>query len=151
MGKVCRICGKTIIGGVLKHYEEKHFSIYAANKAKIESHPGAFVVSEGNELLAELSKVKHEEPYKKDQTTPCQFDKKRMRETIRVLDKRLGEQTYRGKSPFICDGCNKKKKYGKVIYDDSCNLHLCYDCYKYAKKHIKAKRGNKHVFINTPM
>ena len=29
--------------------------------------------------------------------------------------------------------------------------HLCYECYKNAKGNVELKRGNKHVFINTPM
>ena len=68
MKKLCRICGKAIIGDVLKHYADKHFSIYVANKAKIESHPGAFVVSGCSELLAALSIVKNCAPPKKAQT-----------------------------------------------------------------------------------
>ena len=151
MKKLCRICGKPIMGDVLKHYADKHFSIYVANKAKIESHPGAFVVSEGCDFLAVLSKVRNSTPPKKVQTPPSQFNKKRMREIARTIDKRLGEQTYRGNQPFMCDGCHKEYKYGKVIYGNSHNLHLCYECYKYAKKNTDSKRGNKHVFINTPM
>lgn len=74
-----------------------------------------------------------------------------MKEIAKTLDKRLGEQTYRGNQSFMCDGCHKEYKYGKVIYGDAHNFHLCYECYKYAKKGTDSKRGNKHVFINTPM
>ena len=78
----------------------------------------------------------------------CTSSKKKIKD---ALNKSLGEQTYRGKNPFICDGCSKKHEYGKVIFGGISNLHLCYECYKYAKEKIKSKRGNKHVFINTPM
>ena len=151
MKKLCRICGKAIIGDVLKHYADKHFSIYVANKAKIESHPGAFVVSGCSELLAALSIVKNCAPPKKAQPPSPKIDKKRMKEIAKTLDKRLGEQTYRGNQSFMCDGCHKEYKYGKVIYGNAQNFHLCYECYKYAKKGTDSKRGNKHVFINTPM
>lgn len=56
MGKICRICGKPIVGDVLKHYQEKHFNIYVANKSKIESHPGVFAVSEKNAKLCNAIK-----------------------------------------------------------------------------------------------
>ena len=60
--------------------------------------------------------------------------KKKIKEIVSALNKSLGEQTYRGKNPFICDGCFKKHEYGKVIFGGISNLHLCYECYKYAKE-----------------
>lgn len=152
MGKICRICGKTITGEVLKHYEEKHFSIYVANKAKIQSHPGAFVISEGNEIWAMITAPKQKTASeKKKQVVVHQINNNRLARIIDVLKKNLGEQTFRGTLPFVCDGCSERRNHGKVILGGTKNLHLCYDCYKQAKEMVKSKRGNKHVFINTPM
>ncbi len=39
MAKVCRICGKKILGDILKHYEVEHFSIYAANREIYRNFP----------------------------------------------------------------------------------------------------------------
>jgi hypothetical protein len=62
------------------------------------------------------------------------------------------EQTYRGLKEFECDSCFKMSKHGKVIFVNRLRrLHLCYACYNQLKAHAKGKRGNKHVFINTPM
>ena len=153
--KVCKLCGKTIMGDVLKHYEEKHFSIYVANKAKIESHPGAFAVSEEfyklhNESRQVIASSQSEKPESKTKKLPW-YDKKKMREVIKALDERPEEQTYRGFVEFKCDACSKIYKHGKVIYSRLAKYHLCYECYKHARGQLALKRGNRHVFINTPM
>lgn len=150
MQKICKICGKPIKGDVLKHFEEKHFSIYAANRDKIAAHPGAFVVDEDGvdaEQAVESIKAASAKKKKKER----HFDKKRMKEAITVLDRFREEQTYRADEEFKCYTCLQKHKHGKILYGDTQNLHLCYECYRYAKEHVKSKRGNKHVFINTPM
>ena len=72
-------------------------------------------------------------------------------EVIKALDERPEEQTYRGFVEFKCDTCSKVYKHGKVIYSRLAKFHLCYECYKNAKGNVELKRGNKHVFINTPM
>ena len=155
MAKICRICGSKIVGDVLKHYEEKHFSIYVANRSKIETHPGAFAVSDGfykiqNEPHHVAMSNQNEKPENKA-VKRTRYDKKKMREVIKVLDERPEEQTYRGFVEFKCDTCSKVYKHGKVIYSRLAKFHLCYECYKNAKGNVELKRGNKHVFINTPM
>ena len=159
MGKICRICGKPVVGDVLKHYQEKHFNIYVANKSKIESYPGAFVVSEKNVKLCnaikqevrkniEARQVVADANFQKEHS----FNKKKMRTVLNEMNKHPEEQTYRGRTNFVCDVCGKSYSHGKVIYASPIQkLHLCYACYKHAKERSKAKRGNKHVFINTPM
>ena len=105
-----------------------------------------------NDLFSEnVKKEKLIEVSGEEKKKSCTFGKKNFKEIVSALNKSLGEQTYRGKSPFICDGCFKKYEHGKIIIGGISNLHLCYECYKHAKEKIKTKRGNKHVFINTPM
>lgn len=150
MEKICKICGKAIKEDVLKHFEEKHFSIYAANREKIAAHPAAFTVDrEGTEVDNVLEAIKAIKAEKKKKEH--HFDKKKMKEAIIVLERFREEQTYRAEEEFKCYTCLKKHKHGKILYGNTQNLHLCYECYKYAKEHVKSKRGNKHVFINTPM
>ncbi len=132
------------------HFEEKHFSIYAANRDKIAAHLGTFVVDKESveaDRIVETIKVVKAEKKKKEH----RFDKKKMKEAIIILDRFREEQTYRADEEFKCYTCMKKHKHGKILYGDTQNLHLCYECYKYAKERVKSKRGNKHVFINTPM
>ena len=157
MAKVCRICGKKILGDILKHYQENHFAIYAANRTKIQEHPGAFVVRSENFVIPKVRTVQSsttssitdssEKPLKVHT-----FDEKKMKEVCTELWKHPREQTYRDIKSFRCDACGKFHYHGKVIFrgvDKS--LHLCYECYKYAKKDVKFKRGNRHFFISTPM
>ena len=156
MKKICRICGKPIKGSVLDHYEDKHFSFYIANQSKIESHPSAFAVSEDSllknagkpEIKEEIVIVEKEEMYEEIQPA---FDVESKKYIIDILEENSYEQTYRRKYDFECNGCHEMHKYGKVISGKSHKLHLCYNCYKYAKMFTESKRGNKHVFINTPM
>lgn len=132
------------------HFEEKHFSIYAANRDKIAAHSGAFVVDKESveaDRIVETIKVVKAEKKKKEH----RFDRKKMKEAIIILDRFREEQTYRADEEFKCYTCMKKHMHGKILYGDTQNLHLCYECYKYAKERVKSKRGNKHVFINTPM
>lgn len=150
MQKICKICGKPIKGNILKHFEEKHFSIYAANREKIAAHPAAFAVDD-NHVTAEKVPASVQTAIASKKKRAHRFDKTRMKEAIIVLDRFREEQTYRAEEEFKCYTCLKKHKHGKILYGDTQNLHLCYECYKHAKEHVKSKRGNKHVFINTPM
>jgi hypothetical protein len=69
---------------------------------------------------------------------------------LNALENRAEEQTYR-QGGFVCDVC-KKLRCGKTIFDRSNgNWHVCYKCLKRAKSIIEPRRGNKKVFINTPM
>ena len=69
---------------------------------------------------------------------------------INALEDRAEEQTFR-QGGFVCDVC-QKSRCGKTIFDRSHgNWHVCYKCLKRAKSMIEPRRGNKHVFINTPM
>ena len=165
MTKICKFCSEIIKGDVLEHYREKHFSIYFDNKSKIESHPGAFALNVGLKVSKSIynketspidikkekvhKKIKKRKVHKTDKSIPTAHAKKMC--FLDIFRHAYDEQTYRSQSFFECDGCHKEHKYGKVIYGNSHNLHLCYECYKYAKKNTDSKRGNKHVFINTPM
>lgn len=142
MDKYCRICGKKIIGDVITHFEEKHFSMFVANRTQLQQHPGAFVTNK---------EEKTPTPYVRKEKEHYPFDKRIQGKIMGAMTKKLGEQTYRGFDEFKCDGCHGYYKYGKVIYCNSNNIHLCYECYKHIKEIFKEKRGNKHVFINTPM
>jgi SOS response regulatory protein OraA/RecX len=163
--KVCKLCGKKILGDILDHFSKEHFSFYVANKEIIMSHPGAFTVDEDkyDSKIHLARNVDVAKPHKNHtqnnkQTSETQlkkahmFNHKKMREIISDLEEHPEEQTYRGWDLFMCDGCEKTCKHGRVIFVNmNRRLHLCYDCYKHAKSIVKFKRGNKHVYINTPM
>lgn len=165
MSKICKLCGKKILGDILDHFSEKHFSFYVANKETIMSHPGAFTVDEDKydskiHLARNVDVAKpHKNHTQNNKQTPetqlkkaHMFNHKKMREIISDLEEHPEEQTYRGWDLFMCDGCEKTCKHGRVIFVNmKRTLHLCYDCYKHAKSIVKFKRGNKHVYINTPM
>ena len=69
---------------------------------------------------------------------------------LNALEDRAEEQTFR-QGGFICNVC-QKYRCGKTIFDRSHgNWHVCYKCLKRAKSMIEPRRGNKKVFINTPM
>ena len=165
MPKVCKLCGKKILGDILEHFREKHFSFYVANKETIVSHSGAFTIDEDkydskihlarkvevikpNKNRTQNNKQISETPPKKIHT----FNHRKMHGIISDLEEHPQEQTYRGWDVFVCDGCEKTCKHGRVIFVNmNRKLHLCYDCYKHAKSIVKFKRGNKHFYINTPM
>lgn len=165
MSKICKLCGKKILGDILDHFSEKHFSFYVANKETIMSHPGAFTVDEDKydskiHLARNVDVAKpHKNHTQNNKQTPetqlkkaHMFNHKKMREIISDLEEHPEEQTYRGWDLFMCDGCEKTCKHGRVIFVNmNRRLHLCYDCYKHAKSIVKFKRGNKHFYINTPM
>ena len=165
MSKICKLCGKKILGDILDHFSEKHFSFYVANKETIMSHSGAFTVDEDKydskiHLARNIEVIKpHKNHTQNNKQTPetqlkkaHMFNHKKMREIISDLEEHPEEQTYRGWDLFMCDGCEKTCKHGRVIFVNmKRTLHLCYDCYKHAKSIVKFKRGNKHVYINTPM
>lgn len=165
MPKVCKLCGKKILGDILEHFSEKHFSFYVANKETIMVHPGAFTVDEDKydskiHLVRNIEVVKPHKNHKQSnkQTSEPQlkkahmFNHRKMREIISDLEEHPEEQTYRGWDLFMCDGCEKTCKHGRVIFVNmKRTLHLCYDCYRHAKSIVKFKRGNKHFYINTPM
>lgn len=165
MSKICKLCGKKILGDILDHFSEKHFSFYVANKETIMSHPGAFTVDEDKydskiHLARNIEVIKphknHTQNNKQTTETPPKkthvFNHRKMRGIISDLEEHPQEQTYRGWNLFMCDGCEKTCKHGRVIFVNmKRTLHLCYDCYKHAKSIVKFKRGNKHVYINTPM
>lgn len=165
MSKICKLCGKKILGDILDHFSEKHFSFYVANKETIMSHPGAFTVDEDKydskiHLARNVDVAKphknHTQNNKQMSETQLKkahmFNHKKMREIISDLEEHPEEQTYRGWDLFMCDGCEKTCKHGRVIFVNmKRTLHLCYDCYKHAKSIVKFKRGNKHFYINTPM
>lgn len=163
--KVCKLCGKKILGDVLDHFSKEHFSFYVANKETIMSHPGAFAVEEDKydskiHLARNIEVIKphknHTQNNKQTTETPPKkahvFNHRKMRGIISDLEEHPQEQTYRGWNLFMCDGCEKTCKHGRVIFVNmKRTLHLCYDCYKHAKSIVKFKRGNKHFSINTPM
>ena len=163
--KVCKLCGKKILGDILDHFSNKHFSFYVANKETIMVHPGAFTVDEDKydskiHLARNIEVVKPQKNHKQSnkQTSEPQlkkahmFNHRKMREIISDLEEHPEEQTYRGWDLFMCDGCEKTCKHGRVIFVNmKRTLHLCYDCYRHAKSIVKFKRGNKHFYINTPM
>lgn len=165
MSKICKLCGKKILGDILDHFSEKHFSFYVANKETIMSHSGAFTVDEDKydskiHLARNIEVIKphknHMQNNKQTTETPPKkthvFNHRKMRGIISDLEEHPQEQTYRGWNLFMCDGCEKTCKHGRVIFVNmKRTLHLCYDCYKHAKSIVKFKRGNKHVYINTPM
>lgn len=165
MSKICKLCGKKILGDILDHFSEKHFSFYVANKETIMSHSGAFTVDEDKydskiHLARNIEVIKphknHTQNNKQTTETPPKkthvFNHRKMRGIISDLKEHPQEQTYRGWNLFMCDGCEKTCKHGRVIFVNmKRTLHLCYDCYKHAKSIVKFKRGNKHVYINTPM
>lgn len=165
MSKICKLCGKKILGDILDHFSEKHFSFYVANKETIMSHPGAFTVDEDKydskiHLARNIEVIKphknHTQNNKQTTETPPKkthvFNHRKMRGIISDLEEHPQEQTYRGWNLFMCDGCEKTCKHGRVIFVNmKRTLHLCYDCYKHAKSIVKFKRGNKHFYINTPM
>ena len=165
MSKICKLCGKKILGDMLEHFSDKHFSFYVANKETIMVHPGAFTVDEDKydskiHLARNIEVVKPQKNHKQSnkQTPETQlkkahmFNHKKMREIISDLEEHPEEQTYRGWDLFMCDGCEKTCKHGRVIFVNmKRTLHLCYDCYRHAKSIVKFKRGNKHFYINTPM
>lgn len=165
MSKICKLCGKKILGDILDHFSEKHFSFYVANKETIMSHPGAFAVDEDKydskiHLARNIEVIKphknHTQNNKQTTETPPKkthvFNHRKMRGIISDLEEHPQEQTYRGWDLFMCDGCEKTCKHGRVIFVNmKRTLHLCYDCYKHAKSIVKFKRGNKHFYINTPM
>ena len=43
MSKICKLCGKKILGDILDHFSEKHFSFYVANKETIMAQGGLSV------------------------------------------------------------------------------------------------------------
>lgn len=163
--KVCKLCGKKILGDILDHFSKEHFSFYVANKETIMSHPGAFAVDEDKydskiHLARNIEFIKlhknHTQNNKQTTETPPKkthvFNHRKMRGIISDLEEHPQEQTYRGWNLFMCDGCEKTCKHGRVIFVNmKRTLHLCYDCYKHAKSIVKFKRGNKHFYINTPM
>lgn len=163
--KVCKLCGKKILGDILDHFSKEHFSFYVANKETIMSHPGAFAVDEDKydskiHLARNIEVIKlhknHTQNNKQTTETPPKkthvFNHRKMRGIISDLEEHPQEQTYRGWNLFMCDGCEKTCKHGRVIFVNmKRTLHLCYDCYKHAKSIVKFKRGNKHFYINTPM
>lgn len=163
--KICKLCGKKILGNVLGHFSENHFSFYVANKETIMSHPGAFSVNEDKydskiHLARNVEIIKphknHTQSNKQTSISQPQkthtFNRKKMREIISDLEGHPQEQTYRGWNLFKCDGCEKTCDHGRVIFVNmKRTLHLCYDCYKHVKSIVKFKRGNKHFYINTPM
>ena len=163
--KVCKLCGKKILGDILDHLSKEHFSFYVANKETIMSHPGAFAVDEDKydskiHLARNIEVIKlhknHTQNNKQTTETPPKkthvFNHRKMRGIISDLEEHPQEQTYRGWNLFMCDGCEKTCKHGRVIFVNmKRTLHLCYDCYKHAKSIVKFKRGNKHFYINTPM
>lgn len=165
MSKVCKLCGKKILGDILDHFSKEHFSFYVANKETIMSHPGAFAVDEDKydskiHMARNIEVIKphknHTQNNKQTTETPPKkthvFNHRKMRGIISDLEEHPQEQTYRGWNLFMCDGCEKTCKHGRVIFVNmKRTLHLCYDCYKHAKSIVKFKRGNKHVYINTPM
>lgn len=165
MSKICKLCGKKILGDILDHFSDKHFSFYVANKETIMSHPGAFTVDEDKydskiHLARNIEVAKPQKNHKQSnkQTSKSQlkkvhmFNHRKMREIISDLKEHPEEQTYRGWDLFMCDGCEKTCKHGRVIFVNmKRTLHLCYDCYRHAKSIVKFKRGNKHFYINTPM
>lgn len=165
MSKICKLCGKKILDDILDHFSEKHFSFYVANKETIMSHSGAFTVDEDKydskiHLARNIEVIKphknHTQNNKQTTETPPKkthvFNHRKMRGIISDLEEHPQEQTYRGWNLFMCDGCEKTCKHGRVIFVNmKRTLHLCYDCYKHAKSIVKFKRGNKHVYINTPM
>lgn len=165
MSKICKLCGKKILGDILDHFSEKHFSFYVANKETIMSHPGAFTVDEDKydskiHLARNIEVIKphknHTQNNKQTTETPPKkthvFNHRKMRGIISDLEEHPQEQTYRGWNLFMCDGCEKTCKHGRVIFVNmKRTLHLCYDCYKHAKSIVKFKRGNKHFYISTPM
>ena len=163
--KVCKLCGKKILGDILDHFSKEHFSFYVANKKTIMSHPGAFAVDEDKydskiHLARNIEVIKlhknHTQNNKQTTETPPKkthvFNHRKMRGIISDLEEHPQEQTYRGWNLFMCDGCEKTCKHGRVIFVNMKRTqHLCYDCYKHAKSIVKFKRGNKHFYINTPM
>ena len=165
MSKICKLCGKKILGDILDHFSEKHFSFYVANKETIMSHSGAFTVDEDKydskiHLARNIEVIKphknHTQNNKQTTETPPKkthvFNHRKMRGIISDLEEHPQEQTYRGWNLFMCDGCEKTCKHGRVIFVNmKRTLHLCYDCYKHAKSIVKFKRGNKHFYISTPM
>ena len=165
MSKICKLCGKKILGDILDHFSEKHFSFYVANKETIMSHPGAFTVDEDKydskiHLARNIEVIKphknHTQNNKQTTETPPKkthvFNHRKMRGIISDLEEHPQAQTYRGWNLFMWDGGEKTCKHGRVIFVNmKRTLHLCYDCYKHAKSIVKFKRGNKHVYINTPM
>lgn len=161
--KVCKLCGKRILGDVLGHFSKEHFSFYVANRSVLESNPGAFSVSEekfnstihlASTCVKPVTRAKKEN---KPETEPKQpkvhtYNHGKMCRIISDLEEHPQEQTYRGTEEFECDGCERMCKHGRVIFVRSRKtLHLCYACYKHAKSCAQTKRGNKHVYINTPM
>lgn len=165
MSKICKLCGKKILGDILDHFSKEHFSFFVANKETIMSHPGAFAVDEDKydskiHLARNVDVAKphknHSQNNKQTTETPPKkthvFNHRKMRGIISDLEEHPQEQTYRGWNLFMCDGCEKTCKHGRVIFVNmKRTLHLCYDCYRHAKSIVKFKRGNKHFYINTPM
>ena len=141
--KVCKLCGKKIMGDVLTHFRENHFSFFVQNKDLIKSKPGAFAVEE--------EKFDPSIHLSKEGVKPLThaYNHKKMRCVISDLRCHPEEQTYRGSDCFECDACENHCKHGKVLFvSGHRTLHLCYECYKIAKSEVAAKRGNKHVFID---
>lgn len=161
--KICKLCGKKILGDVLGHYSEKHFSFYVANRSVLESNPGAFSVSEDKydrtkhlaSTCVKLESKPRQNNKPETESKPSKehtYNHRKMCRVIADLEDHPQEQTYRGTKEFECDGCERMCKHGRVIFVRAKKtLHLCYACYKHAKSCAKSKRGNKHVYINTPM
>ena len=153
MARICRECGKKIVGSIAKHYEEKHFSSYLANKSKIETNPSVFAPSEDN--VAEIRVIKAHNniraSYKRTTSSSAQtvasHDKAythRRGMFKLVLEEYPEVMTRKDEKIIHCQVCTKEHKHGKIILSTP-KWKVCYDCYNAVKAEIPPKPRPRRV------
>jgi len=157
MPLVCRDCAKPIKGSVADHYRTCHFSTYAANGDLVfREHPKVFLVEAHSTVAAEvrIKEAKKQQARIASKAAPkAKRDHQyleRQRRVAALINCGCDNQTYRG-GDFVCDICLESKHAGRRLLTHTERYSVCYSCYKAMKEANPGKRGNKHVFINTPM
>ena len=158
MARKCIQCGKIITGSVVNHYRSLHIgAVMQHGEEKIKRLSGFFAPECGTERARKMqtheAKVKQE---KKITAVNAQLKydpeyRNRVKMITAMIDNKCYEQTYREGKQYRCDMCNQMKSSGKRLISYVQRYTICYECYNTIKKANPQKRGNKHVFINTPM
>lgn len=158
MSRKCIECGKIISGSVVDHYRDHHFGSYIRNgEDVIRRNPSIFAPEIGTERAQQIqtstAKTKLQKTYDKvDTNTPWDREaKKRSQAIVKLIVGGCEDQTYRDGKIFTCAVCQRQKSTGRHLMSYSTRFTICYDCYRTIKQANPGKRGNKHVFINTPM
>lgn len=158
MARRCIECGRIISGSVVEHYRNAHIgSLLRNGEDKIRKIPDAFAPQTGTVRAREAAAVEAKRKmveHKQAVNTASNIDpqqRQRMRMIAAMIDSGCETQTYRGGTSFQCDMCLQKRTSGKRLLSYMTRYTVCYACYNDVKRANPGKRGNHHVFINTPM